>query len=137
MEKLPFEFFKNEVSQEEIDKINEFIENNKIGVDQLKLPGPILNEEQLLELMKNISKLEEIENIAEKDSKDNPFRLMHDLELYIKMLKKDDIKLKILINESRDNGDLSLMIGYMIKKQEAINLIKDLQRKIDEIKNEN
>lgn len=75
--------------------------------------------------------------MAEMDTRDNPINLRCDLDKYIKQLKKENIEIEKKINELRDNGELSNMIDQILKKQDNDDLIKDLRRKFNEIRDEN
>ncbi len=127
----------NILGKDEIDKIKEYIEKNKIGIDQSKIPGQVLNTEELGVLMKNIATLEKFVNFAENYPNDNPSNLIKDFSRWIDELELALIKIKSLIDESRDSADLSSMIRFIDQRRFTEDFINDAKRKINEIQNEN
>ena len=137
MKTKPFELFNMEIKQEEIDKIKKIIESRKIGIDQSSDNKPVYNIEGLLENIIKEVKIEEFEKIAQVDSGGNQLKMIEDLKQQIEEYIAAKETLKILINESRDNGDLNGMIEFMIRSQKADNEIKSLEKQISALPDKN
>jgi hypothetical protein len=133
----PFELFNMEIKQEEIDKIKKIIESRKIGIDQSSDNKPIYNIEGLLENIIKEVKIEEFEKSAQVDSGGNQLKMIEDIKQQIEEYIAAKETLKVLINESRDKGDLNGMIEFMIRSQKADNEIKSLEKHVDSLPDKN